>query len=89
MDSTTLCGPVHSQMIIDTYTKGLTTIKEQGGKIIYGGERIEREGYYVKPTIVEIAHDAPIVQEELFCPILYLMKYKTFEEAVAINNMVA
>lgn len=37
---------------------------------------MEREGNYVQPTIVEISHDAPIVQEELFCPILYVIKFK-------------
>ena len=66
MDPTTLCGPAHSQMIVDTYTKGIATIKEQGGKIIYGGKLIDQPGHYLEPTLVEIAHDAPIVQEELF-----------------------
>lgn len=44
--------------------------------ILTGGSVIEREGNYVQPTIVEIAHDSPIVQEELFCPILYVFKFK-------------
>jgi aldehyde dehydrogenase family 7 protein A1 len=44
------------------YLKGLETIKEQGGKILYGGKKVEgMEGNYVLPTIVEISHDAPIV----------------------------
>jgi aldehyde dehydrogenase family 7 protein A1 len=42
----------------------------------------------VEPTIVEINHDAPIVKTELFVPILYVIKFKTFEEAVQINNSV-
>jgi len=46
------------------------------------------QGNYVLPTIVEIAHDAPIVQKEIFAPILYVMKFKTLEEAIGYNNEV-
>jgi len=43
-------------------------------------------GNYVKPTLVEIDAKAPIVQEELFVPILYLLKFDTLEEAIELNN---
>ena len=56
--------------------------------MLYGGNVLEREGFYVEPTIVEIAHDAPIVKEELFVPILYLFKFGSIEEGIAINNEV-
>ena len=46
------------------------------------------QGNFVLPTIVEIAHDAPIVQKEIFAPILYVMKFKTLEEAIGYNNEV-
>ena len=58
----------------------------QGGKILCGGTIVEGPGNFVHPTIVEIAPSAPIVQTELFVPILYVMKFSTFEEAVALNN---
>lgn len=45
-----------------------------------------KTGNYVYPTLVEIDGNAPIVKEELFVPILYLIKFKTFEEAIALNN---
>jgi aldehyde dehydrogenase family 7 member A1 len=49
---------------------------------------MESSGYFCEPTIVEIDSSSKIIQEELFCPILFIMKFKTFEEAVAINNNV-
>jgi aldehyde dehydrogenase family 7 protein A1 len=64
------------------YKDGISTIKKQGGKILYGGNVQEKEGNYVEPTIVEISHDADIVKHELFAPITYVMKFKTIEEAV-------
>lgn len=48
----------------------------QGGKILTGGSAIESEGNFVQPTIVEISPDADIVKEELFAPVLYVMKFK-------------
>jgi len=45
-------------------------------------------GNFVQPTIIEIEADAPILQQELFVPIVYMIRFKTFEEAVVINNSV-
>lgn len=53
-----------------------------------GGKAIPRDGFFVEPTIVAINHDAPIVKEELFVPILYVIKCSSFEEAVQYNNEV-
>ncbi|KAJ4836251.1 Aldehyde dehydrogenase 7 member B4, partial [Turnera subulata] len=61
---------------------------KRGGKILTGGTVIESEGNFVKPTIVEISPDADVVKEELFGPVLYVMKFKSFQEAVEINNSV-
>lgn len=49
---------------------------------------IKREGNYVEPTIVEIAHDAEIVKHEIFAPIVYVFKFKTIDEAILQNNEV-
>ncbi|CAM6082935.1 unnamed protein product [Calypogeia fissa] len=85
----TLLGPLHTKAGVTAYKTGIVKIKEQGGVILTGGRVIEREGNYVEPTIVEITHDAPIVQDEFFGPILYVVKFKTFEEAVKLNNSVS
>ena len=63
-------------------------IKKQGGKVVFGGELINN-GFgenYVQPTLVEIDPQAQIVQDELFVSILYLFKFKCFDEAIALNN---
>lgn len=58
--------------------------------MLYGGKVVEemKGGNYVYPTLVEIDGNAEIVKQELFVPILYLIKFKTFEEAVKLNNAV-
>jgi aldehyde dehydrogenase family 7 protein A1 len=87
-ESDTLCGPLHSEQSVKQYVEGLETIKKQGGKIIYGGKKHELGGNFVYPTIVEIDKNAEIIKHELFCPILYVLKCSSFEEAVKINNSV-
>lgn len=77
-----LMGPLHTKNAVKEYTEGLEVIKKQGGKILYGGNPIKGEGNYVEPTIVTINHDAPIVKDELFVPIVYVMKFRTLEEGI-------
>ena len=89
LDEKTLLGPLHSKAAVDGYLKGIAAIKQQGGKILYGGEVVEgKEGNYVLPTLVEIAHDADIVQTEIFAPILYLFKFNDIDEVISWNNEV-
>lgn len=82
----TLVGPLHSKQSVKNYLDGLEEIKKQGGKILYGGKKIDGPGNYVEPTIVAIDHSAKIVQHEIFAPIVYVFKFKTLEEAIAMNN---
>jgi len=88
LENGTLLGPLHTKSAVKEYEEGLKTIQQQGGKIVFGGKTLGLEGNYVEPTLVEIDYKAPIVKEELFVPILYLLKCKNFEEAVHINNSV-
>jgi len=72
------------------YSDALKKIKKEGGKFIVPGSVLDGKGYesgcYVKPAIAEVGHDFEIVQQETFAPILYLIRYKTLEEAIAIQN---
>lgn len=89
LDDNTLLGPLHMPRSVDQYLAGIEEIKKQGGKVLYGGKKIEgMEGNYVLPTIVEIKHDAPIVMTEIFAPILYVFKFSTLEEVIEWNNEV-
>ncbi|MCD8485478.1 MAG: aldehyde dehydrogenase family protein [Desertifilum sp.] len=86
-----LVGPLIDSASGDNMQAALETARQQGGKI-FGGDRITegvpKGGVYVQPAIVEISPDAAIVQEETFAPILYVMRYETLEEAIAIHNNV-
>lgn len=88
LEKGTLLGPLHTPASKENFLKGVQTIKSQGGKILFGGSAIESEGNFVQPTIVEITPSAPVVKEELFGPVLYVMKFQTLKEAIEINNSV-
>ncbi|PRP76506.1 aldehyde dehydrogenase [Planoprotostelium fungivorum] len=84
-----LCGPLHTQSAVKEYTEGLKRIQSEGGKIIAGGNFLGTNGgNFVEPTIVTIEHDKPIVKEELFVPILYIIKCSSIENAILYNNEV-
>lgn len=84
----TLMGPLVTQIAVDGMMNAMDKIKEQGGKIIYGGRELPRDGFFVEPTLVLANKNMPIVKEETFAPILYLMEFDTLEEAIEINNSV-
>ncbi len=81
-----LMGPVTGERAIDDMMAALDAAVSQGGEILTGGKRIDRPGFFVEPTIVRIGADAPIVQQETFAPILYLIEFDTLDEAIAIQN---
>ncbi|EPS58225.1 hypothetical protein M569_16590 [Genlisea aurea] len=83
-----LCGPLHTRTSRVNFIQGIERIKSEGGKIVTGGNVIESEGNFVQPTIVEISPGADVVKEELFAPVLYVMKFQSLKEAIEINNSV-
>lgn len=82
----TLVGPLIDQLAVDAMQNALKEIEKEGGKVIYGGEALEEAGNYVRPALAEVENHYKIVQEETFAPILYLMKYSTVDEAIAMQN---
>ena len=83
-----LVGPLIDEQSAQNMDRALDEAKRAGGKV-HGGGRVKDNvpgGVYVKPAIVEITPDAPIVKEETFAPILYVMTYNEFDEAVRIHN---
>jgi aldehyde dehydrogenase (NAD+) len=83
-----LMGPLINERAVETMLRAVETIKAQGGQIVCGGRRIERPGCFVEATIVRARPDMPIVRDETFAPILYVMTYRTLDEAIAIHNAV-
>jgi L-aminoadipate-semialdehyde dehydrogenase len=88
----TLIGPLIDEAAAAAMDKTLAAAQQQGGKLICGGGRatdgVPAGGVYVKPAIVEIPHDAKCIQTETFAPILYVMTYDDYDEAIAIHNNV-
>jgi len=90
LDSNNHVGPLIDKGSVQDYLNAIEKAKQEGGKIIVEGGVMEGEGYesgcYVKPCIIEAENHFHIVQEETFAPILYIMKYKTLDEAIAMQN---
>jgi len=88
LDKGTLIGPLHNKAGVLKYKSTLNDVLSAGGKIAYGGKVLEdRQGNFVLPTIVtELKHDSPIVLRETFAPIVYVLKVKNLDEAIAVNN---
>jgi aldehyde dehydrogenase (NAD+) len=87
-------GPLIDKIAVKAYQKAVKTIVKQGGNILYGGNVLKGSQYasqcYVQPTLAEVQHQLPIVREETFAPILYLIKYEgEIDNAIAMNNDVA
>jgi aldehyde dehydrogenase (NAD+) len=93
LDQKTLIGPLIDKDAFYNMQEALRRAQEQGGKVLVGGKRaagrkLAKGGFYVNPAIVEMPKQAPIVCHETFAPILYVMKYKNFDDAIALNNEV-
>ena len=88
-DPANLMGPLVDTGAVATMLAAIETIKAQGGKILAGGERLPNPGgCYVTPCLAEVRPDLPMTREETFAPVLYLIKYRTIEEAIRIQNEV-
>lgn len=90
LDSNNHVGPLIDKGSVQDYLNAIEKAKKEGGKVLVEGGVVEGEGYesgcYVKPCIIEAENHFHIVQEETFAPILYVMKYNTLDEAIAMQN---
>lgn len=86
LDVKNLMGPLIDDTAVKMYLKTVDDVKKAGGELLFGGHALEGEGFYVEPTLVEAQNDWEVVQRETFAPILYIMRFATIEEAIAINN---
>jgi aldehyde dehydrogenase (NAD+) len=90
LDEKNHVGPLIDKQAVDAYLNALEQVQAEGGKLVVEGGVLEGEGYesgcYVKPAIAEAQNHFKIVQQETFAPILYLLKYSTIEEAIALQN---
>jgi len=86
----TLMGPLVDTGAVQDMMNAIDRIKKEGGEILCGGEKLEGPKYpggcYVTPCIASAKNEFKIVQEETFAPILYIISYKTLDEAIALHN---
>jgi aldehyde dehydrogenase (NAD+) len=92
LDPEMLMGPLIDTDAVDAMGATLEELKILGGRILYGGERLNGSKYpgglYVSPCLVEARNEWPVVQRETFAPILYVLSYRELEEAIALHNAV-
>ena len=90
LDEKTLMGPLIDRQAVDAVLHSIDRLKQEGGEVLYGGERLDGEKYtggcYMTPCLTNARPDYNIVCDETFGPLLYLMTYRDFDEALAINN---
>ena len=90
LDEKNHVGPLIDTSAVKDYLSAIEKVIAEGGKMIVAGGVIEGKGFesgcYVRPAIAEANNDLEIVQHETFAPVLYIMKYKTLEEAIALQN---
>jgi aldehyde dehydrogenase (NAD+) len=90
LDAGTLVGPLIDGAAYDGYVTALEKARANGGELLVGGERVladaAPDAYYVQPAVVRMPTQSDIVQAETFAPILYVLDYDEFDEALAMHN---
>jgi aldehyde dehydrogenase (NAD+) len=89
LQSGTLMGPLIDAGAVERYQAAIKAARTAGGEVLCGGNVRPGPGFFVEPTIIRAQHAWPIVQTETFGPILYLIHYRTLDEAIAMQNAVA
>ncbi|NOS78655.1 MAG: aldehyde dehydrogenase family protein [Nitrospira sp.] len=86
LEPSVLMGPLIDQNAVETYRAAIEDTQKEGGKILYGGHVLNQPGYFVEPTIVRAQNHWPVVQRETFGPILYVMTFRTIDDAIRLQN---
>jgi aldehyde dehydrogenase (NAD+) len=86
LESGTLMGPLVGERAVEQMMDALDVAREQGARIVTGGNRLDRPGFFVEPTIAVVPKEASITQQETFAPILWVIEFDTLEEAIEIQN---
>jgi aldehyde dehydrogenase (NAD+) len=86
LDPQALMGPLVGSSAVRQFEAALTDARSQGGEVLCGGRVLPGPGYFVEPTIVRARNDMAVVKHETFAPILYVIPFKTLDEAIAMHN---
>jgi aldehyde dehydrogenase (NAD+) len=88
LEEGTLMGPLIDRNAVKRYEAAIATATQSGGRLVCGGQALDRPGNYVQPTIVVARSDMEIVRTETFAPILYLVPFNDLDEAIRMQNEV-
>ena len=86
LDPRTLMGPLIDAAAVERFRGVMVELKGLGAEVLYGGEVLPGPGYFVQPTLVGADPGWEVVKRETFAPILYVIRYRTLDEAIAIHN---
>jgi aldehyde dehydrogenase (NAD+) len=86
LDEGTLLGPLIDERAVNAMMAALQAARDQGGRVLCGGERVARPGFFVTPAIVQAPATIPIMQEETFAPVLYVVEADSLEQAISLQN---
>ena len=86
LNDDTLMGPLVNESAVEDYSNAIKSALDNGGEVLYGGSAIDGMGHFVTPTIIRAENHWEIVQEVTFAPILYLISYKTLDDAIKMHN---
>jgi len=93
LDETIHMGPLIDQDAVDAYLATLNAIEQQGGSFLIPGGILSgsefQDGYYIRPAIAEVNSNMEVVHKETFAPILYVIQYEMFDEAIQYQNQVS
>ena len=88
LSNDTLMGPLINDNAVSDYEDAIKKAKNSGGEIIFGGDIVNGDGYFVQPTMIKAENEWDIVQEETFAPVLYLITYDKLDQAIEMHNHV-
>jgi aldehyde dehydrogenase (NAD+) len=83
-----LMGPLISEAAVQEMLRAVEATRQQGGRILYGGQRMPGPGNFVQPTLTRVQPGMPIVAEETFAPLLHVMTFRDLREAIDVHNQV-
>ncbi|TXG92584.1 aldehyde dehydrogenase family protein [Rhodococcus rhodnii] len=86
LDAGTLVGPLVDERAYDAMSAALDKARADGGTVVCGGDRVGDTGWYVRPALVRMPTQSSVVREETFAPVLYVMAYDEFDDAIAMHN---
>jgi aldehyde dehydrogenase (NAD+) len=86
LDSSYIMGPVVNQSAIDDLNAAIEKLPDNGGELLYGGERLDRPGFYVTPAVAKVPGNTQLVCHETFAPLLYIMPCKDIDDAIEKHN---